>query len=80
MFGRGGSYIVKSFTTVLLCIAGCFGADLSGAILTYVLFAVIWQREPEALVKNEVDELDFARGALGIASAMLVAMALCPML
>lgn len=78
MFGRRGSYIVKTFTTILLCGAGIFGFDNSSVLLIYALFAMIWQRELEAPARNEVEELDFTRGALGIAVALLVALSLAP--
>ena len=79
MFGRRGSYIVKTFTTILLCGAGIFGFDGSGVLLAYALFAMIWQRELEAPARNEVQELDFPRGALGIAVALVVVLSLSPM-
>jgi hypothetical protein len=79
MFGRRGAYIVKSFTAVLLCAFGIFGFDESRILLVYVIFAQLWQRELETPVANEVEELDFPRGALGIAAALMVALALIPM-
>ena len=79
MFGRRGSYIVKTFTTALLCLAGIVGLDETGWLLTYALFATIWQRESEMPMRNEVLELDFARGAAGIVAALLVALVLLPM-
>jgi hypothetical protein len=78
MFGRRGAYIVKVFTTALLCLAGLVGLDKAGFLLTYVLFAVVWQRELEAPAQNEVEELDFLRGATGIGMAILVALVLLP--
>lgn len=71
---------MNTFTTVLLCAAGLFGLDDSRLLLTYVLFSVIWQRELETPARNEVDELDFARGVVGIVSAILVALVLLPTL
>lgn len=79
MFGRRGSYIVKSFTSAILCAAGLFGLDESGVLLTYALFAMIWQKDLETPALDEVEELDFARGALGIAVAVVVGMALLPL-
>lgn len=78
MFGRRGSYIVQTFTTALLCIAGIVGLDNTGWLLTYALFAAIWQREGEIPIRNEVDELDFPRGAIGIMAALVVALVLIP--
>jgi len=54
------------------------GFDKAGVLLTYVLFVVIWQRELEAPARNEVEELDFVRGASGIGMAIFVALALLP--
>lgn len=54
MFGRRGSFVVKLFTTLLLCAAGIFGLDEVNIFLTYVLFASIWQRELETPTRNEV--------------------------
>jgi membrane-associated protease RseP (regulator of RpoE activity) len=79
MFGRRGAFVVKLFTTLLLCLAGIFGFDDVNILLTYVLFASIWQRELETPLRNEVDELDFPRGLLGISAAILVGLTLIPM-
>eukprot|EP00957_Ditylum_brightwellii_P147434 11226474-Ditylum_brightwellii.AAC.1 len=51
----------------------------SNILLFYSLFVTIWQREPEMPCKNEVDELDLARGAVAIGAAVLVALALVPL-
>jgi hypothetical protein len=80
MFGRKGTYLVSTFTTVLLCAVGLFGFDQSRILLIYVLFTVLWQRELESPALNEVEELDFARGVLGIATSLLVALVLVPVL
>lgn len=79
MFGRRGAFVVKLFTTLLLCAAGIFGLDDVNILLTYVLFASIWQRELESPVRNEVDELDFMRGLFGISAAIMVGLTLIPM-
>ena len=79
MFGRRGAYIVKTFTAALLCIGGLFGLDDSYVIISYVLFAWFWQRELETPARNEVEELDTLRGALGISAALIVALALLPL-
>jgi hypothetical protein len=80
MFGRKGTYLVNTFTTVLLCAVGIFGFDQSRILLMYVLFTVLWQRELESPAINEVEELDFPRGVLGIATSLLVALVLVPQL
>lgn len=71
--------MVKTFTTLALCIVGLFGFDESNIFLLYALFTVLWQREPEAPALNEVDDLDTRRGLLAIASAVLVALTLIPL-
>jgi hypothetical protein len=80
MFGRRGSFVVQLFTTPLLFLAGILGWDNADILLTYALFTVIWQRQLETPVRNEVDELDFSRGLLAIGSAVLVGLILLPML
>lgn len=80
MFGRRGSFVVQLFTTPLLFLAGILGWDTADILLTYALFTAIWQRQLETPVRNEVDELDFSRGLVGIGSAVLVGLILLPML
>ena len=79
MFGRRGAFVVKLFTTLILCLAGVVGLDDVNILLAYVLFVSIWQRELETPSKNEVDELDFTRGLLGISAAIVVGLVLIPM-
>ena len=80
MFGRRGAYLVSIITTLLLCVVGLVGLDEQRIFLVYTLFAMIWQREPESPALNEVDELDFPRGLLGIAASIVVFLTLLPML
>lgn len=80
MFGRRGAYLVKILTTLLLCALGIFGLDEPRIFLAYVLFTMIWQRDLESPALNEVDELDFGRGLVGIVSATVVVLTLFPML
>jgi hypothetical protein len=80
MFGRKGTYLVNTFTTILICGLGFFDLDESRILLMYVLFTLVWQRELESPARNEVEELDFPRGVLGIATSLLVALVLVPML
>ena len=71
--------MVKLFTTLILVLAGVFGLDDENIFLAYILFVSIWQRELETPSKNEVDELDFPRGLLGISAAIVVGLVLIPM-
>jgi hypothetical protein len=80
MFGRRGAFVTKLFTTLLLCVAGLIGLDDMNILLAYVLYTMIWQRELETPIKNEVDEIDFSRGLLGITGAILVGLTLIPMI
>jgi hypothetical protein len=80
MFGRKGTYLVNTFTTIIICGAGILHLDESRILLMYVLFTLLWQRELESPARNEVEELDFPRGVLGIATSLLVALVLVPML
>jgi len=79
MFGRRGAFVTKLFTTVILCAAGLFGLDNVNLLILYVIFTLTWQRELDSPIRNEVDELDFTRGLLGIISAILVGLILIPM-
>ena len=79
MFGRRGAFVVKLFTTLILAASGLLGLDELNVLLAYVIFTLVWQRELESPVRNEVDEIDFSRGLLAIASAILVGLILIPM-
>lgn len=52
--------------------------DDSRIFLSYTLFALLWQRDLETPARNEVEELDFVRGAVGILSALFVGLTLIP--
>lgn len=71
---------MSAFTAVLLCLTGLFGLDESRIFLTYTIFTIIWQRELETPARNEVEELDFTRGVMGIIAALFVGLTLCPFL
>jgi len=79
MFGRRGAFVVKLFTTLILTASGLFGLDEMNILLAYVVFTLIWQRELESPIRNEVDELSFSRGLVGIISAVAVGLILIPM-
>lgn len=80
MFGRRGAFVTKLFTMVILATAGLFGLDDANVLVAYGLFTLIWQRELDTPVRNEVDELDISRGMIGIASSIVVGLILIPML
>ena len=42
MFGRRGAFVVKLFTTLLLCVAGIFGLDENNIFLIYILFVLFF--------------------------------------
>lgn len=80
MFGRRGAYLASTFSALLLCVAGLFGADESRILLSYTLLTLLWQRELETPARNEVEELDMVRGGVGILAALFVGLTLCPWL
>lgn len=79
MFGRRGAFVIKLFTLFLIIFAGLIGMDDMSIFLPYAIFVAIYQRDLESPIRNEVDELDFSRGFLGISSAILVGLILIPM-
>ena len=79
MFGRRGTFVTKLFTTLILVLSGLVGFDNMNILLGYTIFVLVWQRELDSPIRNEVDELDFLRGLLGITSAILVGLVLIPM-
>lgn len=79
MFGRRGAFVTKLFTAIILVSAGLFGLDDLNILIAYTLFSLIWQRELETPIRNEVDELDFTRGLVGILSGIIVGLILIPM-
>jgi len=79
MFGRRGAFVTKLLATLVLVASGLFGLDPMNILLAYVIFTLVWQRELESPIRNEVDELDFPRGLLGITSGILVGLILIPM-
>ena len=79
MFGRRGAYVNQVAAILLLVLAGLFGLDDSNILLLYTLYAMIWQRELESPVRNEVDEIDISRGLVAIAASLLVGLTLIPM-
>lgn len=79
MFGRRGAFVNKLFTTLILVMFGLFGLDDMNVLLAYVVSILVWQRELESPIRNEVDELDFSRGLFGIMVAILVGLILIPM-
>lgn len=78
MFGRRGAFVAKLFTTLILAGSGLFGLDSVNILILYLVFTLVWQRELDSPVRNEVDELDVSRGLLGIASTILVGLILIP--
>jgi hypothetical protein len=79
LFGRHIAFIVNTFTFILLCLAGVFGADGSDSLLIYALFCVIWQRELEGPAKNEVEEIDLVRYGIALITALVVVLSLVPL-
>jgi hypothetical protein len=79
LFGRRGTYLLKSATFFAICVIGLFGFDEARILIVYAMFTTLTQRELEAPVQNEVDEIDEGRALLGFMTAMLVTLTLLPM-
>ena len=65
-----------SFSTIQLLLDLFFFEDAGNILFFYAIFAILWQRNIEGPVKNEVEELDFGRGAVAIFMACTVALVL----
>jgi hypothetical protein len=49
-----------------------FWGDGANMLLSYVLCGVVWQRKLESPSRNEVEEVDFGRGAIVIVMTVVV--------
>ena len=78
MFGRSATYLLGSLFSILLAVVGLFGDDESRVLLTYILFCVVWQAELEPPARNEIEEVDVARGMLAIVTGLVAALILLP--
>jgi membrane-associated protease RseP (regulator of RpoE activity) len=79
MFGRPGANLLKYFTTLLLYLWSLVGLNSLLMIFPYIAFVVLWQYDPEAPARNEVEQLDFPRASLGISMALIMALVLLPL-
>ena len=79
MFGRRGAYLIKTFAAIALCFVGLIGLDESRVLITYTAFVFLSQRELEAPMLNEVDDLDDGRALLGFFVGVVVTLTLLPM-
>lgn len=75
IFGRSGAQLTGLATCIGLLVAGFVTSD---AFLTYFLFISFFQGELEIPARNEVDEVEFSRILLAIASGVLVLLTLVP--
>lgn len=78
VFGRSFSRVVQGFALLILVLSGFFGYDESNLLLSYAIFATLWQKEPEIPCRNEVDELDLTRGLIAIATAFVAVLSIVP--
>ncbi|KAL7553628.1 hypothetical protein ACHAWF_016929 [Thalassiosira exigua] len=78
-FGRSFSRVVQGTTLLALVVAGLFGLDQVNTLLCYAVYCQFWQKEAEVPCRNEVDELDSARGFIAIAVGFLVILTLTPL-
>eukprot|EP00591_Stephanopyxis_turris_P012730 CAMPEP_0195511714 /NCGR_PEP_ID=MMETSP0794_2-20130614/3938_1 /TAXON_ID=515487 /ORGANISM="Stephanopyxis turris, Strain CCMP 815" /LENGTH=709 /DNA_ID=CAMNT_0040639367 /DNA_START=40 /DNA_END=2169 /DNA_ORIENTATION=- len=78
VFGRNGHILVQGLTMLILFGSSFFGADPQNLFLGYGIFAFFTQRELEIPCRNEIDDLDFARVVVAIATWVVVALTLVP--
>ncbi|KAI2496533.1 response to high light intensity [Fragilaria crotonensis] len=79
MFGRRGAYLIKTFAGIALCFLGLVGLDESRILISYTAFVYLCQRELEAPMLNEVDQVDDGRAVIGFLTGILVTLVLLPM-
>jgi hypothetical protein len=79
MFGRRGAYLIKTFAAIALCFLGLVGLDESRLLISYTAFVYLCQRELEAPMLNEVDQVDDGRAVIGFLTGILVTLVLLPM-
>lgn len=79
MFGRRGAYLIKTFAGIALCFLGLVGLDESRILISYTAFVYLCQRELEAPMLNEVDQVDDGRAVIGFLTGILVTLILLPM-
>ena len=78
MLGRVGQTVVGGLSYVVLLGALIF-SDTGDIFLSYCLINSIIQRELEVPCKNEVDRVEYARGAAALAAFFVSALVLVPM-
>merc|ERR1712029_899478 len=78
-FGRSFARVVQTTAILLLVIAGFFGMDNANILLCYAIYCQLWQMEAEVPCRNEVDELDLARGFVAIGMSLIVVLILVPL-
>ncbi|KAL9181291.1 hypothetical protein ACHAXT_010096 [Thalassiosira profunda] len=78
-FGRSFSRVVQSTAVFILVLAGFFGADNVNTLLCYAIYCQLWQKEAELPCRNEVQELDTARGFVAIGVSLIVLLTLTPL-
>lgn len=80
LFGRSVSRVVRSGTIGLIVFASFFGGETVNLLLFYTIYAQIWQRDSEIPCKNEVENVDNVRAVVALATGLLVALSVIPMI
>ena len=80
LFGRSVSRVVRSFTIGLIVFCSFFGGDTVNLLLFYAIYAQIWQKESEIPCKNEIENVDDVRAVAAVATGVLVALSVIPMI
>ena len=78
-FGRSFTRVTQGTTLLILVVTGLCGSDMTNLLLCYAVYCQFFQKENEIPMRNEVDELDPARGLVGILFTLFVLLTLTPL-
>jgi hypothetical protein len=80
LFGRSVSRVVRTGTIGIIVFCSFFGGDSVNLLLFYTIYAQLWQRECEIPCKNEIENVDNVRAGVALATGLLVALTVIPMM
>ena len=78
-FGRSFTRVTQGTTLLILVVTGLCGSDMTNLLLCYAVYCQFFQKENEIPMRNEVDELDPARGLVAIVCAVFVLLTVTPL-
>ena len=79
LFGRRGTYLIKTFSTIALVLSGVTGSDEANILLVYAFLTFLYQRDLEAPMQNEVDGVGEIRVYVTVLTVLIVIMTLLPL-